>query len=70
MSNFDGNLLLPYKFPRPVDCKLPTTGLMYDTRYNKRSICLRMYCHNISFVTESTRSDICKCEVGINEKID
>jgi len=47
MSNFNCNLLLPYKFPRPLDCKLPATYLMYDIRYNKRSAYLGMYCHTI-----------------------
>jgi len=46
MSNFNGHLLLPYKFPSLEDCVLPTS-LMYDIRYNKRSIYLRMYCHTI-----------------------
>jgi hypothetical protein len=47
MSNFNGHLLLPYKFPRPIDCMLPTTCLRYDIKYNKRSVYLRMYCHTI-----------------------
>jgi len=47
MSNFNGHLLLPYKFPRAVHCKLPTACLMYDIRYNKRSVYMRMYCHAI-----------------------
>jgi hypothetical protein len=46
VSNFNGNLLLPYKFPKPVDSMLPTC-LMYDIRYNKRSVCLRTYCHTM-----------------------
>jgi hypothetical protein len=46
LSNFNGHLLLPYKFPKPVDSMLPTC-LMYDIRYNKRSVYLRMYCHTI-----------------------
>jgi len=68
MPNFDGHLVLPYKFPRPLDCKLPTTCLMYDIRYNKRSVYLRMYCHTI-FCGDgvNTQSDICKCEGGINK---
>jgi len=47
MSNFIYHLILPYKFLRPVDCMLPTACLMYDIRFNKRSVHMRMYCHTI-----------------------
>ena len=47
MSNFNFHLLLPYKFPRPVDCMLPTACLMYDIRLNQRSVHMRIYCHTI-----------------------
>jgi len=47
VSNFIGHLLLPYKFPILVDRMLPTTCLMYEIRYNKRSVYLIMYCHTI-----------------------
>ena len=30
-----------------VDCKLPTTCLIYDSWYNIRSVYLGMYCHKI-----------------------
>jgi len=46
-SNFKCLLLLPYKFPRPLDRKLPTPCLMYDVRFVKTSVHTRKYCHTI-----------------------
>jgi len=47
MSNFKCHLLLSYKFPRPLDRKVPTPCLMYDVMFNNRSVHMRIYCHTI-----------------------
>jgi len=48
MSNFNGHLLLPYKSPRPVDCMLPKTCLMYDkNKQQKKRIFEKILPHHV-----------------------
>jgi len=53
MLNFNGHLLLPYKFPRLVDCKLQTACLMY-TSYNKEAYIWECIATPYFVVMEST----------------